>query len=94
MSEQINNVAHYKGTAVMEFIELFDLGFKLANTVKYITRAGRKHTGDAGILVDLQKAKWYLDREIKLREIALDQNTHHPGDRSRTPKRKKSSRKH
>ena len=43
-------------------------GFLLGNAVKYISRAGKK---DAGKLVeDLEKARWYLDREIaRLRKL-------------------------
>ncbi len=98
MPESINNVAHYKGTAVMEFIELFELDFKIGNAVKYLSRAGRKHTGDAGILEDLKKAQWYLNRSIALREAAIaggnavDQNTHSTGDGKGTSKRAKVRR--
>lgn len=58
------NPAYYKtgGITPIEVIEAWDLGFCLGNTVKYISRAGRK---DASKLVeDLEKARWYLDREI------------------------------
>ncbi len=39
-------------------------GFNLGNAVKYISRAGKK----GAALEDLQKARWYLDREISRRE--------------------------
>ena len=42
-------------------IEAQGLGFNLGNAVKYVARAGRK--GDR--LEDLEKARWYLDREIE-----------------------------
>lgn len=60
------NPAHYKfsGIEPIQAIEAWNLGFCLGNTVKYISRAGRK--GDA--LEDLRKARWYLDREIARRE--------------------------
>jgi uncharacterized protein DUF3310 len=43
-------------------IEAWSLNFNLGNTVKYISRAGRK-TPDK--LKDLKKAAWYLNREIE-----------------------------
>jgi hypothetical protein len=42
------------------------VGFCLGNTVKYISRAGKK---DA-LLQDLKKAAWYLQREIETLERA------------------------
>ena len=61
MSDPINP-SHYKsgGIEVIDVIEAFELGYRLGNVIKYVLRAGRK--GDA--LEDLQKAAWYLDREI------------------------------
>jgi hypothetical protein len=49
----------------IKVIEAWRLGFHLGNTVKYISRAGRKH---GNVLEDLKKAKWYLDRFIGLCE--------------------------
>ena len=69
MSDPVHNPLHYKsgGIEVIDVIEAFELGFHLGNVVKYVLRAGRK--GDA--LEDLEKAAWYLDREIdKLEEQA------------------------
>lgn len=62
MPEDPVNPTHYHGDAVMGVIEEFDLGFCLGNTVKYILRAGKKV--ESSILVDLEKARWYLEREI------------------------------
>ena len=57
---------HYGGKddpyEAIKVIEAWQLGFCLGNTVKYICRAGRK-PGE-NVLDDLQKARWYLDREI------------------------------
>ncbi len=68
MSEAVNHPAHYGGGdnpyEAIKVIEAWDLGFCLGNTVKYISRAGKK--GSA--LEDLKKAAWYLDREIQNRE--------------------------
>ena len=69
MSDPVHNPPHYKsgGIQVIDVIEAFELNFRLANVIKYVLRAGRK--GDA--LEDLEKAAWYLDREIdKLEEQA------------------------
>lgn len=62
MSDPVHNPPHYKsgGIEVIDVIEAFELGYRLGNVIKYVLRAGRK--GDA--LEDLQKAAWYLDREI------------------------------
>lgn len=57
------NPAHYQGDYVMRIIEDFKLGFCLGNVAKYVLRAENK-----GKLVDLKKAAWYLDREIKALE--------------------------
>jgi hypothetical protein len=64
----VDHPAHYGGGdnpyEAIKVIEAWKLGFHLGNTVKYISRAGRK--GD--VLEDLRKARWYLDREIQRRE--------------------------
>jgi len=64
----IDRPAHYtegRQFEPIEVIEDWQLNFRLANTVKYISRAGRKK--DA--LEDLRKARWYLDREIQRLEV-------------------------
>ena len=62
--EVVDHPDYYKrgGIEAIDAIEAWGLGFHLGNVVKYIARAGRK-TADS--LQDLQKAAWYLDREIK-----------------------------
>ena len=64
MAEAVDHPAHYGGAdnpyEAIKVIEAWGLGFCLGNTVKYISRAGKK---DAP-LQDLKKARWYLDREI------------------------------
>ena len=49
------------GVEAIDVIEAWELGFNLGNVVKYLARAGHKST-DAR--EDLEKARWYLDREI------------------------------
>lgn len=65
MNDSVNHPQHYGGKdnpyEAIKVIEAWGLGFHLGNTVKYISRAGRK--GDT--LEDLKKARWYLDREIQ-----------------------------
>ena len=62
--ERVNHPDYYKrgGIEAIDAIEAWGLGFCLGNAVKYICRAGRK-TADS--LQDLQKAAWYLNREIE-----------------------------
>lgn len=72
--ESINHPTHYGGQQnpyeAIKIIEALDLGFCLGNTVKYISRAGKKDPTKE--LEDLRKARWYLDREIqKLEHKAL-----------------------
>ena len=67
MSEQVNHPEHYGGSEniyeAIKVIEAWDLGFCLGNTIKYISRAGKKDKDK--LLQDLEKAKWYLDRYIE-----------------------------
>ena len=60
--DPVNHPEHYKtgGIETIDFIEAKSLGYNLGNVVKYITRSD--HKGDK--LQDLQKAAWYLNREI------------------------------
>jgi hypothetical protein len=62
VTDNVNSPAHYKvgGIETIDFIEAKKLNYNLGNVVKYITRANHK----ANRLEDLQKAKWYLEREI------------------------------
>jgi len=63
--EMVNHPVHYGGKGnlyeAIKVIEAWDLGFCLGNTVKYIARAGKKDD----TLQELEKALWYLQREIK-----------------------------
>lgn len=53
----------------IKVIEAWGLDFCLGNTVKYISRAGKKDP--AALMQDLQKAEWYLRRRIE--QIKLQQ---------------------
>ncbi|RIV23636.1 DUF3310 domain-containing protein [Fibrisoma montanum] len=63
-NDPVNHPAHYTDgqIEVIDFIEDKKLGFCLGNAVKYIARAGKKDPTKT--VEDLQKARWYLDREI------------------------------
>lgn len=63
---EINHPKHYQPGVyeAIKVIEAWKLGFNLGNAVKYICRADLKGTP----LSDLEKARWYIDREIKLRK--------------------------
>lgn len=57
------NPNHYKGDMPVQCIDISEkFNFCLGNVIKYVWRAGKKEGSD--ILEDLQKADWYLNREI------------------------------
>ena len=64
-TEMVNNPEHYGGATniyeAIKVIEAWDLDFHLGNTVKYISRAGKKNPEKE--LEDLKKAAWYLQRK-------------------------------
>lgn len=66
----VNNPPHYKtgGIDTLDFIEAKDLNFRLANVVKYVVRCGKKTNSDP--IQDLEKAAFYLKREIEARKGA------------------------
>jgi hypothetical protein len=62
--EAVNHPSHYGGEdnpyETIKVIEAWQLNFNLGNVIKYISRAGKKGSKTE----DLQKALWYLQREI------------------------------
>ena len=69
--EMVHHPDHYQFGKNNEYeaikvIDAWDLGFSLGNTVKYISRAGKK--GSDKEIQDLKKALWYLERKIELLE--------------------------
>lgn len=68
--ERVDHPAHYGGKdnlyEAIKVIEAWGLGFCLGNTVKYLSRAGKKD--GVSDVEDLEKARWYLDREISRRK--------------------------
>lgn len=64
-NDSVNHPLHYNSgkIEVIEAIEDWKLGFHLGNVVKYIARAGKKDPEK--YKEDLQKAQFYLAREIR-----------------------------
>lgn len=65
-SDNVSHPPHYangwsNGAEVIDLTE--HLSFCAGNVVKYVCRAGRKDPGKH--VEDLEKARWYIDREIK-----------------------------
>lgn len=64
--ESVNHPDHYGGESnvyeAIKVIDAWELGFALGNTVKYISRAGKKDPNKE--LEDLKKALWYLQHHI------------------------------
>lgn len=71
--ETVNHPEHYKGKKleVIDIIDDYNLSFSLGNVIKYVLRAGKKE--DA--VEDLEKARWYLNREIDDLEDQIEQST-------------------
>lgn len=65
IKDPVNNPAHYTSgkIEVIDFIEDQKLNFPRGNAVKYIARAGKKDP--AKEVEDLEKAVWYLNRDIQ-----------------------------
>lgn len=61
-NSEMNYYKADSGLEAIDYIEAFNLNFNLGNVVKYITRAGKKTDKP---LEDLQKARWYIEREIE-----------------------------
>lgn len=70
--DPVNHPSHYTSGNIetIDFIEDKGLGFHLGNAVKYITRAGKKDPTKT--VEDLEKAVWYLTREIERLEGVAD----------------------
>ena len=72
---KVDHPSHYRkdtGFEAIDVIEAWQLNFNLGNTVKYISRNGKKDPDE--YILDLEKARWYIDREIKTRKQALDRH--------------------
>ena len=71
VEDMVNHPSHYANgkIEVIDFIEDKELNYHRGNAVKYIARAGKKK--DSGMsnimkeIQDLEKASWYINREIQ-----------------------------
>lgn len=72
---QIDHPEYYKSGnhEAIDYIEAHNLNFNLGNVIKYVTRAGRK---SADLVTDLEKAEWYLKREITRQKKKEAKNMH------------------
>lgn len=63
--ESVDHPSHYNTgkIEVIDFIEDQNLNFNLGNAIKYIARAGKKDA--CKTIEDLEKAAWYLNRQIQ-----------------------------
>ena len=79
MTEKISSVDHYKGQAVMDVIDLFELNFSRGSAVKYILRAGLKqeegYTKEEKEIEDLEKAICYITHEVELLKRKINGST-------------------
>lgn len=71
--DKVNSPNHYKSDnnkfEVIDIIEFFNLNFHRGNVLKYLLRGGKKEEAGYDMVEkeveDLEKAVWYLRREIK-----------------------------
>jgi len=63
INDKINHPTHYTDgkIEVIDYIEDKKFNYHLGNAIKYISRAGKKDD----YVQDLEKAKWYINREIE-----------------------------
>jgi hypothetical protein len=68
--EEVDHPAHYnQHPSGVEAIQVCEhMNFCLGNVIKYLWRADLKGNG----IEDLEKAAWYLNREIERRKKVLD----------------------
>ena len=69
-ADAVNHPPHHTtgGVEVLDYIEAKDFNYRLGNVIKYISRAGKKDGTDP--IQDLEKAAFYLNREIIIRKGA------------------------
>lgn len=72
MSEQINHPQHYNAGKIeaIDVIEDWKLNFSLGCVIKYLCRSEYKNS----TIEDLEKASWYLNREIERRKLEIAEN--------------------
>jgi hypothetical protein len=76
MTEKVNHPDHYNmhpsGVECLDVVE--HMNFNMGNAIKYIWRADHKEND----IVDLEKAIFYLKREIKRRGKSEEERTREP----------------
>ena len=72
VNKNVSHPSHYnQGIEPIEVIESWDLNFSLGNAIKYILRSPYKGKQ----IEDLEKARWYIDREInRLKDEMVKKN--------------------
>ena len=72
VNKNVSHPSHYnQGIEAIEIIESWDLNFSLGNAIKYILRSPYKGKQ----IEDLEKARWYIDREInRLKDEMVKKN--------------------
>lgn len=78
--DPIRHPPHYRRGKIeaIEVIEDWNLGYHLGNTLKYLCRAGFKDPSK--VVEDLEKAQWYLSREIERRKNGHNSGSEAPTD--------------
>ena len=76
LRDPVEHPAHYTfgKIEVLDAIEDWGLDYHRGNILKYIVRAGKK--GD-NLVEDLRKARFYLDRYIRLHQVRKDGIDYH-----------------
>ena len=66
--DKVNHPKHYGGESnpyeAIKVIEAWNANFNIGNVLKYISRCGKKDRE----IQELEKAAWYLNREIENRK--------------------------
>ena len=83
--DSVNHPSHYTQYQGLEVIDLTEqMNFNRGNAVKYIARAG--HKDESKEVEDLEKAVWYVQREIgrvkanQIAEVSLSESAIHPSE--------------
>ena len=72
VNKNVSHPSHYnQGIEAIDIIESWGLNFSLGNAIKYILRSPYKGKQ----IEDLEKARWYIDREInRLKDEMVKKN--------------------
>jgi hypothetical protein len=71
----VDHPDHYRkdsGHEAIDVIEAWRLNFNLGNVLKYLSRVGIKDPSK--LIEDLEKARWYIDREINILKSGVGKN--------------------